>query len=205
LLIDKLKFVVPGTMGVAKLTDQNTLEPASKYAIVERERRYLLKDLPEGLERSSHHFQITDNYLSGTRLRLRKVRDPRTNKWVVKFTQKFAPDPSDLSRTLITNTYLNAAEYEVLSIFEANEIRKNRYTLDFEGRTFAVDMFLGDLLGLVLAEVSFATDDDLESFQPPSFALAEVTNNVSFSGGRLCHLTFEDIRDEVKRMGVFSS
>src|SRR5437762_1995231 len=78
-------------MGVAKLTDQNTIVPESKYALVERERRYLLEDLPEGLSRADHHLQITDNYITGTRLRVRKVRDPRTNKWVVKFTQKFAP------------------------------------------------------------------------------------------------------------------
>src|SRR5216110_1431277 len=108
-------------MGVAKLTDQNTVVPESNYARVERERRYLLQDLPEGLTRADHHLQITDNYLTGTRLRLRKVRDPQTNKWVVKFTQKFAPDPADFSRTIITNVYLNAAEAEALSIFEANE------------------------------------------------------------------------------------
>ncbi len=34
-------------MGVAKLTDENTIVPESKYARVERERRYLLRDLPE--------------------------------------------------------------------------------------------------------------------------------------------------------------
>jgi CYTH domain-containing protein len=191
-------------MGVAKLTDQNTVVPASKYSRIERERRYLLADLPEGLNRADHHVQITDNYITGTRLRLRKVRDPKTNKWVVKFTQKFAPDEQDLSRTTITNTYLNPVEYEVLSVFEANEIRKNRYTLNFEGREFAIDMFLGDLLGLVLAEVSFDNDRELNEFMAPPFAVAEVTNNKIFSGGELCHLTFEDIRSEVKRMGVFS-
>src|SRR5207244_9309121 len=158
-------------MGVAKLTDQNTFVPDSKYARVERERRYLLPDLPEGLSRADHHFQITDNYITGTRLRIRKVRDPGTNKWVVKFTQKFAPNPGDLSRTIITNTYLNAIEAETLAVFEANEIRKNRYTFEFGGRRFSIDMFLGDLFGLVLAELSFATDEDLDSFSKPSFAL----------------------------------
>lgn len=190
-------------MGVAKLTDLNTLLPESKYARVERERRYLLQALPEGLSRASHHLQITDNYLTGTRLRLRKVRDPQTNKWIVKFTQKFAPNPADLSRTLITNTYLNASEYEVLSVFEANEIRKNRYRFEFGGTKYSVDMFIGDLLGLVLAEVSFETDAELERCKIPSFALADVTNNEIFSGGRLCYLSFEDIRAEVKRMGLF--
>lgn len=192
-------------MGVAKLTDRNTIVPDSKYALTERERRYLLQDLPEGLSRADHHLQITDNYITGTRLRLRKVRDPRTNKWVVKFTQKFAPDPEDLSRTTITNTYLNAAEAETLSIFEANEIRKNRYPFEFEGRQFAIDMFLGDLFGLVLAEVSFDTDEDLEGFRPPPFALAEVTNNEVFAGGRLSQSTFADIQAELTRMGIIKS
>ena len=189
-------------MGVAKLTDLNTIVPDSKYARVERERRYLLQDLPGGLTRADHHLQITDNYITGTRLRLRKVRDPRTNKWVVKFTQKFAPNPDDLSRTIITNTYLNATEAEILSVFEVNEIRKNRYPFEFEGRKFSVDMFLGDLFGLVLAEVSFETDEYMEDFRKPAFALAEVTNNEIFSGGKLSELTFEDIRKEVEQNGL---
>jgi CYTH domain-containing protein len=186
-------------MGVAKLTDQNTILPESKYARIELERRYLLQDLPEGLTRADPHVQITDNYITGTRLRLRKVREPSTNKWTVKFTQKFAPNPADLSRTVITNTYLNAAEYEVLSVFEANEIRKNRYRFDWEGHKFTIDMFLGDLFGLVLAEVGFESEAELEGFSKPPFAIAEVTNHELFTGGKLCDLSFEDIRDEIRR------
>ena len=192
-------------MGVAKLTDLNTIVPENRYACLERERRYLLQDLPEGLTRADHHLQITDNYITGTRLRIRKVRDPRTNKWIVKFTQKFAPNPDDLSRTIITNIYLNVIEAETLSIFEANEIRKNRYRFEFEGRRFAIDMFLGDLFGLVLAEVSFETDLELDSFPKPLFAIADVTNNEIFSGGKLSELTFEDIRNEIERNGLVSS
>ena len=189
-------------MGVAKLTDQNTIVPESKYARIERERRYLLRDLPEGMSRSDPHVQITDNYITGSRLRLRKVRDPRTNKWTVKFTQKYAPDPNDLSRTIITNTYLNALEAEILSVFNTNEIRKNRYPFEFAGRKFSVDMFLGDLFGLVLAEVSFETDEELDNFPTPPFALADVTNEPLFSGGSLCELTFSDIRAEISGRGL---
>jgi hypothetical protein len=64
-------------------------------------------------------------------------------------------------------------------------------------------MFLGDLLGLVLAEASFETDEELDNFAAPPFALADVTNNESFTGGRLCYLSFDDIRGEVKRIGLF--
>ena len=190
-------------MGVAKLTDQNTVVPSeSKYSKIEHERRYLLQDLPEGLSRADPHVQITDNYITGTRLRIRKVREPRTNKWTVKFTQKFAPNPEDFSRTVITNTYLNALEAENLSMFDANEIRKNRYRFDYEGKTFSVDMFLGDLFGLVLAEVNFDTDEELDSFPVPAFAIADVTNNVLFTGGNLCQVTFEDIRAEILKSGL---
>lgn len=189
-------------MGVAKLTDQNTIVPESKYAHIERERRYLLRDLPVGMTRADPHLQITDTYITGTRLRIRKVREPRTNKWTVKFTQKFAPDPNDLSRTVITNTYLNALEAEVLSVFNTNEIRKNRYHFDFEGREFGVDMFLGDLFGLVLAEVSFETDEELDNFPKPPFALVDVTNEPLFSGGKLCELTFSEVRAEIVQRGL---
>lgn len=192
-------------MGVAKLTGQNTIVPESKYSRIERERRYLLQDLPEGLTRADHHLQITDNYITGTRLRLRKVRDPQTNKWVVKFTQKFALDANDLSRTIITNTYLNAIEAETLAIFDANEIRKNRYKFEFAGHQFSIDMFLGDLFGLVLAEVSFDTDDELENFPLPPFALAEVTNISFFTGGKLSQLTFAEVTDEITRSGLIKS
>ena len=193
-------------MGVAKLTDLNTIVPDhGKYSRVERERRYLLQDLPEGLTRASPHVQITDNYLTGTRLRMRKIRDPQTNKWVVKLTQKFAPDSKDFSRTTITNIYLNALEAETLAMFQENEIRKYRYPFEFAGRKFAVDMFLGDLFGLVLAEVSFDNDEDLANFPKPSFAVADVTNNEVFTGGKLSESTLDDIREEIERMGFARS
>lgn len=187
-------------MGVAKLTEQNILLPESKYARVERERRFLLKDLPEGLTRADPHLQITDNYITGTRLRLRKVREPRTNKWTVKLTQKYLPDESNGARALITNTYLNAVEAETLAVFEANEVRKNRYRFEYEGRQVSVDMFLGELFGLVLAEVSFDSDEELESFRLPSFALAEVTNNELFRGGTLSQTTFAELRPEIVKL-----
>jgi len=192
-------------MGVAKLTEQNTIIPESKYARIERERRYLLQDLPEGLARTDPHVQITDNYITGTRLRIRKVRDPGTNKWTVKFTQKFPIQPNDLSRTLITNTYLNAIEAETLSVFNSNEIRKNRYYFNYDGKKFSVDLFLGDLFGLVLAEVSFETDEELTNFPKPDFALADVTNQETFSGGRLAELTFTDVREEITNHGLLET
>ena len=62
-------------------------------------------------------------------------------------------------------------------------------------------MFLGDLFGLVLAEVGFETDNELDSFPKPAFAIADVTNHQLFTGGRLSQLSFEDIRREIVKDG----
>jgi CYTH domain-containing protein len=188
-------------MGLAIPTSENTLVgDSSKYALVERERRFLLREMPEPLTRASEHVQIWDNYLTGTRLRLRKVRVPQTKKWTMKLTQKFTPAPPDFSRTIITNTYLTAYEYEVLSIFEGNEIRKNRYPFEYEGRKYSIDVFLGALWGLILAETDFETDEEMDNFALPSFAAADVTNEELFTGGRLVDSTIDDLRPEMARL-----
>ncbi|MBC7910414.1 MAG: hypothetical protein H7Y30_07940 [Pyrinomonadaceae bacterium] len=186
-------------MGAAVPKTENTLHVESKYARMERERRFLLRELPEGLTRASEHVQIWDNYITNTRLRLRKIRIPQTRQWKLKLTQKFAPEAQDFSRTIITNTYLSATEYEVLSVFEGNEIRKNRYPFEHEGRAFSIDVFLGSLWGLILAETSFQTDEEMESFTMPAFAALEVTGDEMFTGGRLVELTADEIRAELGR------
>ncbi len=167
---------------------------AGKYACIERERRFLLRELPEGLTRASEHVQIWDNYITNTRLRLRKLRVPLTKQYTWKLTQKFAPDTHDLSRTIITNMYLSAVEYETFSVFEANEIRKNRYPFEHEGRKFSIDVFLGALWGLMLAEIEFETDAEMNALALPSFAFIEVTNDEMFTGARLVDQTYDEIR-----------
>ncbi|MBC7929957.1 MAG: hypothetical protein H7Z38_05250 [Rubrivivax sp.] len=185
-------------MGVVSPADMTLGGVESRYARIERERRFLLRELPAGLRLSDAHTQITDNYITGTRLRLRKVRVPVTNEWTLKLTQKHAPDPPDFSRTLITNIYLNQLEYETLSVFEANEIRKNRYSYEHEGRRYSVDVFLGPLRGLILAESDFDSDEEMDAFPLPSFAVADVSRDSLFTGGSLVELTAEDIRKELK-------
>src|SRR5215213_1626056 len=183
--------VAPADMKLAALG-------GSRYARVERERRYLLRELPPGLRLSDPHTQITDNYVTGTRLRLRKARDPRTNEWTLKLTQKHCPEPPDFSRTLITDMYLSPYEYEVLSVFEGNELRKNRYPYEHEGRAYSVDVFLGPLRGLVLAETDCDDDAELDAFPAPPFAHLDVTRDELFTGARLVELTAEEIRRELK-------
>jgi CYTH domain-containing protein len=87
----------------------------------------------------------------------------------------------------------------VLSVFEGNELRKNRHPFEHEGRLYSVDVFLGPLRGLVLAETYFETDEEMDAFPPPPFAHADVTRDELFTGGRLVELTAEELRAELAR------
>jgi len=86
------------------------LDKSRKYALPERERRFLLTGLP-GDARIVRSARITDNYLLGTRLRLRRWVETtaETTTTVCKLTQK-VPAP-DGRPGLITSIYLTQTEY----------------------------------------------------------------------------------------------
>jgi hypothetical protein len=174
-----------------------------KYALVERERRFLLAAPPSGV-RLTDERQITDRYLTGTRLRLRRVTragsglgdesasgavrsDPdvhssgRRPEPELKLTQKVpATRPGPVSG-LITNFYLSPAEYDLLATLPAAELAKTRLSFP----PYVVDVFGPPRHGLVLAEVELPTDAGLAACPPPPGSVAEVTSDERFTGGRL--------------------
>ena len=163
-------------------------------------RTFLIEGLPDPLTRASAHIQLFDNYMAGTRLRLRSVRHPETASWTRILQQRFPATDDSLSSIKFAEIYLNDIEYEHLKIFEGTEIRKNRYFHEFDQRNFAFDVFLGTLWGLNMARVEFESVEELERFEPPPFAVFEVTNNPFFLGESLVGKTFEDVREEVARV-----
>lgn len=156
-------------------------DKSGKYARAERERRFLLADAPSGPPVARH--LIEDRYITGTRLRLRRMTNlehPNEPGGLVrKLAQKVAAGPS--SPVLITNLYLSQAEYEQLAVLPARELRKIRQSFP----PYGVDMFEGSLRGLVLAEVEFDSDEEQATFQPRIDIVAEVTSDERFTGGRL--------------------
>ncbi|HSS50759.1 MAG TPA: hypothetical protein VLX28_17610 [Thermoanaerobaculia bacterium] len=51
---------------------------------------------------------------------------------------------------------------------------------------FSIDVFEGELDGLVLCETEADGLDELMAIQPPAFASREVTEDPFFTGGNLC-------------------
>lgn len=165
-------------------------------------RIFLIDALPEPLTRASSHLQIFDNYLPNTRLRLRAMRSPETKDWTHILQQRFSVPQAEAGTWKTADIYLNEAEYAHLRIFEGNEIRKNRYFHEFDGRTYAFDVYLGPLWGLQTARVEFATREEMMAMEPPAFAILEITGDLFFGGGSLVNKSFADIQKEVNSLGA---
>lgn len=158
-----------------------------KYARTERERRFLVRGRPtaEGPART-----IEDRYVHGTGLRLRRVTVGGEAVW--KLTQKVRPRKDDPSAVALTNVYVDAEEYDVLSRLPAAVLSKTRRTCPVEGVPFVVDEFHGHLTGLWLAEVEVGT---LGTALPTVAWLGrEVSHDDRFSGGFLASAAPDQVR-----------
>lgn len=165
-----------------------TSQRLGKYACLELERRYLLRELPAGLQGQGNYWTITDRYIDGTRLRLRRMVAPG-GEVLYKFGQKYRATSQRPFETTMTNIYLNEVEYRSLSELEAREIIKRRYRYVYGQLEYGIDVYEGELRGLILAEIECETEAEVGRLQKPEFALKDVTEELFFTGGFLARLT----------------
>jgi len=173
----------------------------SKYTRVEYERRFLVRpdaDWRNSIEPHSKLFE--DKYLSGTRLRLRVLSDSDSDRRIIKLTKKdesISPYFRRISRIL-----LSQSEYEVLDRLEGDRIRKTRYYHHYLGRVFSIDVFEGELDGLILCETESDSLEKLMSIEPPPFAELEVTEDSFFDGGNLCRTSRQELLVRLAEMDI---
>jgi CYTH domain-containing protein len=172
-----------------------------RYAHPEREQRWLLAEVPDG---AAPWAEITDRYLDGTNLRIRRVEGQ--DGVVHKLTQKVRPVPDDPSRVMLTTMYVPDSEVTALMALPGRELRKTRRRIEIDGRQVAVDVLHDRFEGLVLAEVELSVHE--ERLPMPAFAAADVTDDDRFSGGSLAAASGEELAallDEVDRLAATRS
>lgn len=149
-----------------------------KYAVVERERRYRLGRLPDGVSSTK---EILDRYVTGTRLRLREVRDSDgtvTRKLGHKV--RLTDGPTEVA---CTNFYLDDDEWALLAALPARLLRKRRHMIHRDGLLVAVDEHDD---GTLIAEID---DGDQPSDFVPEWldVVDDVTADEAWTGARLAH------------------
>ena len=72
---------------------------------------------------------------------------------------------------------------EMLDNFAVSELEKYRYNINFAGKLWEVDEFLGDNKGLLVAEIELNSED--EQFDLPSWVSVEVTGDARYYNSNL--------------------
>jgi len=153
-----------------------------KYARPELERRWqvdrALRPPLEGL----NFLVVDDRYLTGTRLRLRRMTRSDGSA-ACKLTKKYESDRPE-ARPIVT-TYLTEAEYALFAALPALPMRKRRYHVPVDGRYWSLDLFEGPLAGLELVEIEAPDEAALAALVPPAWATKEVTHDPRYQCGAL--------------------
>lgn len=147
-----------------------------KYAVVERERRFLVASLPEGVVETR---DILDRYVTGTRLRLREVRmADGTVQRKLGHKVRLADSPAEVA---CTNLYLDDDEWKRLEVLPARTLRKRRHLVHRNGLVVAVDEHED---GTLVAEID---DRDQPSAEIPAWldVLEDVSADERWTGAAL--------------------
>jgi hypothetical protein len=109
-----------------------------KYVAVERERRWLCRDVPR--DRVIQTEAITDLYVSGAKLRLREARPLNGGPPMLRLTRKA---DVDAETRLITSIYLLEDEFALFAgSLPGDRLRKLRHRLrPVQGISLSVDEF----------------------------------------------------------------
>lgn len=154
-----------------------------KYARLELERRWLVNSAERPALESVPATLIEDHYIIGTRMRLRRMGRPDRAETIWKLTKKYDTDRPE-ARPIVT-TYLTENEYALLAMLPASPLRKYRYHVLIDGRTWSIDLFEDGLAGLELVETEAANEEELPSLTPPAWVGDEITHDPRFQCGVL--------------------
>jgi len=199
--------IIIGTRGEASGAEVDSVgasllspEP-TKYTRPEFERRFLVSPRSswrDVVEPYSKTFE--DTYIRHTRLRLRILRDSASGREFIKLTKKLESTSPYVQ--MIGSIPLSPIEYEFFTALPGDRITKVRHYHFHEGHVFSIDVFQGELAGLVLCEVETGGIEELMRIGLPEYAAVEVTEDPFFTGGKLCRTTGDDLRQRLTALGV---
>lgn len=145
----------------------------------EIERKYLVRIRPEKLE-TYPKLSLRQGYLAVTEEQVVvRIREQGT-AWFLTIKQG-----SGLTRTEV-ELPLSQEHFEALwPHTRGRRVEKTRYHVPVEGGTVELDVFRGELAGLVTAEVEFETVDEATQFEPPAWFGRDVTDDPAYQNAQL--------------------
>lgn len=172
----------------------STTASTPKYAIAENERRCLVESTGDVDLTGINPVLIHDRYITDSHLRLRCVTDHTGDK-TYKLCKKY-PTPDSYTGAIV-NIYLSAAEYALFEGMPGHTLTKKRYRLRVDGEDFGLNVFDGNLAGLVLCEAEKPSREEIVALRFPGWATKDVTEDVFFTGGHLARVTRGELEEKL--------
>lgn len=145
---------------------------------MEIEKKYLLSELPEGLDRYPS-VSIEQGYVIVTgdeELRVRK----KDRSCFLTYKKGSGTTRDEIELGISEDQYLQFREHVIGTV-----IHKKRIEYPFENFTVEIDVYKDSLWGLIVAEVEFPTIKSMQKFSPPPWLENEVSENSEFKNKNL--------------------
>ncbi len=165
--------------------------------VLEHERTFLAKCIPEGLERCQKK-EIADTFIPTVAhhpvLRIRKNGDR------FEMTKKYPVKEGDASVQHELTIPLTKKEYdELVASVKGKRARKVRHIYERDRVRFEVDVYQDALKGLVVVDAEFPDGVGKDDLKMPDFCLADVTQETAFAGGMLVGKSYADIEPTLRK------
>lgn len=146
---------------------------------VEIERKFVLSEPPAAFADAPSE-RIEQGYLAvtddGIEVRVRR----RGERTLLTIKQGVG------ERRLEAEIDIPAATFEALwPLTEGRRVEKRRSLLERDGQTIELDVYAGELDGLVVAEIEFESEQASAAFEPPDWLEHEVTGDERYANQQL--------------------
>ena len=110
-----------------------------------------------------------------------RIRSENGEKFILCIKSKH----SDMSREEY-ETEISKKDYEfLLTKKEGHTVKKTRYTFNFEGYNYEIDIFKDYLSPLAYLEIEFESEEKAKAFKSPNWTIKDVTNDKRYKNAYL--------------------
>ena len=163
--------------------------------MLEIEKTFLVKKIPSNLSDYKGH-QIKQGYISSTPSPLRI----RQNDNKFELTKKLPVKEGDFSMAEELNIPLTEYEFNKLWPLVEKYLEKTRYYIPLENNlTAEVNIYKGELEGLIFVEVEFKSESEMELFKTPDWFGKDVTQDDFSANSFLAGKTFSEIKKYIEQ------
>lgn len=117
-----------------------------------------------------------------------------------EITKKLPVNDSQGKQHLETTIELTRDEYDALRAAKGKVVGKKRYKLQLGGRPAELDIFTGDLEGLVTIDFEFDSEAETKSFVPPECCGPDVSEERFIRGGEVAGKRYADLIADLDRL-----